>query len=68
MFVCLSFAFSSVNPFLLARIGDPNSNFYPDDPEAMAEAMSMIQNLLPKVSNWGGIALPGIIDLKALDT
>jgi len=55
-------------PFLLARIGDPNSNFYPDDPEAMKEAMSLIQKLLPKVSNWGGIALPGIIDLKTLDT
>ena len=55
-------------PPLIARIGDPNSNFYPDDPEQMAEAMEMIQKILPKFSNWGGVALPGIIDLKTLDT
>ncbi|MHA1875139.1 MAG: hypothetical protein ACTSUC_01695 [Promethearchaeota archaeon] len=55
-------------PPLIARIGDPNSNFYPDDPEQMKEAMDMVQKILPKFSNWGGAALPGIIDLKTLDT
>lgn len=55
-------------PPLIAKIGDPNSNFYPDDPEQMKEAMDMVQAILPKFSNWGGVALPGIIDLKTLDT
>ena len=55
-------------PPLIARIGDPNSNFYPDDPEAMKEAMDMIQKILPKFSNWGGVAMPGIVDIKTLDT
>ena len=55
-------------PPLIARIGDPNSNFYPDDPEAMKEAMDMIQSILPKFSNWGGVAMPGIVDIKTLDT
>ena len=55
-------------PPLIARIGDPMSNFYPDDPEAMKEAMDMIQKILPKFSNWGGVAMPGIVDIKTLDT
>jgi hypothetical protein len=55
-------------PFLWAQIGDPNSNFYPDEPGAMDEAITYVKNLLPQVSNWGGVALPGIINLKTLDT
>jgi hypothetical protein len=55
-------------PFLVALIGDPNSNFYPDEPEAMNEAIEYVQKILPKISNWGGVALPGIINLKTLDT
>ena len=55
-------------PPLIARIGDPMSNFYPDDPEAMKEAMDMVQKILPKFSNWGGVAMPGIVDIKTLDT
>jgi len=55
-------------PFLVALVGDPNTNFYPDEPEAMEEAVAYVQKILPKVSNWGGVALPGIINLKTLDT
>ena len=55
-------------PPLIATIGDPMSNFYPDDPEQMAEAMDMMQKILPKFSNWGGVAIPGIIKLSTLDT
>ena len=55
-------------PFLVAMVGDPNTNFYPDEPEAMDEAVQYVQKLLPRVSNWGGVALPGIITLKTLDT
>ena len=55
-------------PFLVALVGDPNTNFYPDEPEAMDEAVEYVQKILPKVSNWGGVALPGIINLKTLDT
>ena len=55
-------------PFLVALIGDPKTNFYPDEPEAMQEAMDKIQKILPRVSNWGGVALPGIVNLKTLDT
>ncbi len=55
-------------PFLVALIGDPMSNFYPDEPEAMTEAIEYVQKILPKISNWGGVALPGIINLKTLDT
>jgi len=54
-------------PPLIARIGDPMSNFYPDDPEAMKEAMEMVQKILPKFANWGGVAMPGIVDIKTLD-
>ena len=55
-------------PFLVALVGDPNTNFYPDEPEAMDEAVAYVQKILPKISNWGGVALPGIINLKTLDT
>lgn len=55
-------------PFLVALIGDPNSNFYPDEPEAMDEAIALVQDMLPKISNWGGVVLPGIVNLKTLDT
>ena len=55
-------------PFLVALVGDPNTNFYPDEPEAMEEAVNYVQKILPRVSNWGGVALPGIINLKTLDT
>ena len=55
-------------PFLVALVGDPNTNFYPDEPEAMQEAVDYVQKILPRVSNWGGVALPGIINLKTLDT
>jgi len=34
----------------------------------MKVAMDMIQKILPKFSNWGGAAIPGIIDIKTLDT
>ena len=30
--------------------------------------MDMIQSILPKFSNWGGVAMPGIVDIKTLDT
>jgi len=55
-------------PLLWAKIGDPMSNFYPDEPEAMDEAISRVKKILPTISNWGGVALPGIVDLKTLDT
>ena len=62
------FAQKHWSPFLVALVGDPSTNFYPDEPEAMNEAIEYVQKILPKVSNWGGVVLPGMITLKTLDT
>ncbi len=62
------FAQKHWSPFLVALVGDPNTNYYPDEPEAMDEAIETVQKILPKISNWGGVVLPGIITLKTLDT
>jgi len=55
-------------PFIIALVGDPKTNFYPDTPEAMEEEMLLVSKYLPKITNWGGIALPGNTDIKVLDT
>jgi len=55
-------------PFLIALVGDPKTNFYPDTPEKMEEEMNLVSKYLPKITNWGGIALPGNTDIKVLDT
>jgi len=55
-------------PFLIALVGDPKTNFYPDTPEKMEEEMELVAKYLPKITNWGGIALPGNTKVEVLDT
>lgn len=55
-------------PFLIAMVGDPMTNYFPDGPIEMEQALSNVQELLPKIQNFGGVALPGDTSIKALDT
>lgn len=54
-------------PWIIAMVGDPTTNYYPDD-EEMEETLTKVQTVLPKISNWGGVALPGIVKLVPLET
>lgn len=55
-------------PFIIALVGDPKTNYYPDGPIEMQEAMSKVQKIIPKITNFGGVALPGNTDLKPLQS
>jgi len=68
MFFMRKYAQKHWAPFIIAYVGDPNTNWYPDDPEEMQETIDMINEKIPKMTNWGGMAVPGIIQLKTLET
>lgn len=55
-------------PFLLAFIGDPKTNFYPSGPHKMKKQMEQVNSILPKITNFGGCALPGNVKVETLDT
>jgi hypothetical protein len=53
-------------PFLLFFVGDTKSNYYPDTPNEMQTAIDDIADIIPEMSNWGGAALPGNVQVEEL--
>ncbi len=46
-------------PFLLFLVGDPKTNYYPDNPDEMQEAIDDLSEIIPLMSSFGGAAVPG---------
>jgi len=61
------FAQKHWSPFILAMVGDPKTNFYPDTIEEMENQVAEVAKILPRIANWGGVALPGNVTVKALE-
>lgn len=55
-------------PFVVLRIGDPKSNTYPSDPHKMQKAIDNGRDIIRQITNWGGVSIPGEMDLKTLET
>lgn len=54
-------------PFIVALVGDPKTNFYPGEHE-MQEEIDKVSEVIPKITNFGGVALPGDVSIKTLDS
>jgi len=48
-------------PFMLFLVGDPKTNYYPEQPEEMQEQIDNVAEVIPKIVNFGGLVLPGNI-------
>lgn len=53
-------------PFILFLIGDPMTNYYPDDDEEMQEQIDDIADIVPDMTNFGSLVLPGNIRAEEL--
>lgn len=53
-------------PFVLFLVGDPRTNYYPENPEQMQEQIDDISEVIPKIVNFGGLALPGNVRVEEL--
>lgn len=55
-------------PFIVALVGDPKTNYYPQGNVEMEKALEDVQGIIPNITNFGGVAMPGNVDLKTLDS
>lgn len=55
-------------PFIIALVGDPKTNYFPTEEEDMQESIDYVSQIIPNITNWGGVALPGDVDVKTLDS
>jgi len=55
-------------PFILAFVGDPTSNTYPESPEEMQQSIDFVVQQLQKITSFGAGAFPGDVEIKALET
>lgn len=55
-------------PYILAFIGDPKSNYYPQTPEEMQESIDLVTKQIPKITSWGGAAFPGDTRIETLQS
>jgi len=55
-------------PFVILKVGDPKSNTYPQDKHKMQEAIDNGKTFIRQITNFGGVTIPGEMDLKALET
>jgi len=53
-------------PFILFLIGDPRTNYYPDDDDDMQEQIDDIAEIVPDMTNFGSLVLPGNIRAEEL--
>jgi len=50
-------------PFILFLVGDPKTNYYPEDDE-MQEQINDIAEIVPKISNFGSAVFPGNVRIE----
>ena len=55
-------------PFVVLKVGDPRSNSYPTDKHKMQAALDNGRTFIRQISNFGGVAIPGEMDLQTLET
>lgn len=55
-------------PFLILKVGDPKTNMYPTDKHVMQSALDNGKSFLRQVTNFGGVSIPGEMDIQALET
>jgi hypothetical protein len=55
-------------PFVVLKVGDPKSNTYPSDAHKMQAAINNGKTFIREITNFGGVSLPGEMDLKTLET
>lgn len=53
-------------PFLLFLVGDPMTNYYPDNDEDMEDSINDIAEVAPNMVNFGSLVLPGNIRAQEL--
>jgi len=53
-------------PFLMFMVGDPKTNYYPDNPEQMQQQIDDVAEVIPKIVNFGGLVLPGNVRAEEL--
>jgi hypothetical protein len=55
-------------PFVVLKVGDPGSNTYPSDKHKMQAALDNGQAFIRQITNFGGVSIPGEMDIKTLET
>jgi len=55
-------------PFVVLSVGDPRSPNYPTDRHKMQAAIDNGKQFIRQITNFGGVSLPGEMDLKTLET
>jgi len=53
-------------PFLLFLVGNPMTNYYPDNPEEMQDAIDELSDIIPLMSSFGGAAVPGNVIVQEI--
>lgn len=53
-------------PFILFLIGDTKSNYYPEGPQEMQDAIDDMSEIIPDMASFGGAALPGNVIAQEL--
>lgn len=46
-------------PFILFLVGDPMTNYYPEDDDIMQQQINDVAEQAPNMTNYGGLVLPG---------
>ena len=55
-------------PFVVLKVGDPKTNTYPTDKHVMQAAINNGKAFIRQITNFGGVAMPGEMDIKTLET
>lgn len=55
-------------PFVILKVGDPKTNMYPTQKHIMQKALDNGKAFLRQITNFGGVAIPGEMDMKTLET
>ena len=53
-------------PFLLFLVGDPKTNYYPDNDDDMQDAIDDIAQVAPNMVNFGSLVVPGNVRAEEL--
>lgn len=53
-------------PFLLFLVGDPMTNYYPDNDDDMQESIDDVAEVAPNMVNFGSLILPGNVRAEEL--
>jgi len=55
-------------PFIILRVGDPRATNYPTQKHVMQAAINNGKKFIREITNFGGVSLPGEMDIKTLET